>query len=161
MRSLWWLFDVWRDAIDALLNLRGDGWAVGFDATTWLGTGAQPWNDWDFGRTMPTTFKQTNLISDGSVPAQTTDPNLINPWGVAYGSVGTGGEFWISDAGTGLTSIDSVAAPLGARVHRMKRECENSINGALRDRRSDRPAVSHPSRRGMSSSFPARAHAAP
>ena len=110
MRSLWWLFDVWRDAIDALLNLRGDGWAVGFDATTWLGTGAQPWNDWDFGRTMPTTFKQTNLISDGSVPAQTTDPNLINPWGVAYGSVGTGGEFWISDAGTGLTSIDSVTS---------------------------------------------------
>ena len=41
----------------------------------------------------PTTFRQTNLISDGSVAAQTTDPNLINPWGISYGSVGTGGEF--------------------------------------------------------------------
>jgi hypothetical protein len=27
----------------------------------------------------PTTFRQTNLISDGSVAAQTTDPNPINP----------------------------------------------------------------------------------
>jgi uncharacterized protein (TIGR03118 family) len=58
----------------------------------------------------PTTFRQTNLISDGSVAAQTTDPNLINPWGISYGSVGTGGEFWISEAGTGLTSIDTVTS---------------------------------------------------
>lgn len=54
------------------------------------------------------TFTQTNLISDGSVPAQTIDPNLINPWGVSYGSIGTGGEFWISDTGTGLSGIHTV-----------------------------------------------------
>ena len=54
-----------------------------------------------------TTFTQTNLISDGSVPAERTDPNLINPWGVAYSPTS---PFWISDNGTGLTSIDSVAA---------------------------------------------------
>src|SRR3954451_8875508 len=57
-----------------------------------------------------TSFKQTNLISDGSVPALSTDPNLINPWGISYGSLGTGGEFWISDAGRGLTSIDVIAS---------------------------------------------------
>jgi len=58
----------------------------------------------------PTSFTQTNLISDGAVPAETTDPNLINPWGISYGSIGTGGEFWISDGGTGLTSIDTVTS---------------------------------------------------
>lgn len=56
-----------------------------------------------------TTFTQTNLISDGFVSAQTTDPNLINPWGVAYSSTGA---FWISDNGTGLTSIDKVTASM-------------------------------------------------
>ena len=30
----------------------------------------------------PTSYVQTNLVSDGSVPAKTTDPNLINPWGI-------------------------------------------------------------------------------
>jgi uncharacterized protein (TIGR03118 family) len=52
-----------------------------------------------------TTFTQTNLISDGSVPAERTDPNLINPWGVAYSPTS---PFWISDNGAGLASIDSV-----------------------------------------------------
>ena len=60
--------------------------------------------------TTATSFTQTNLISDGSVPAEQTDPNLINPWGISYGSIGTGGEFWISDGGTGLTSIDTVTS---------------------------------------------------
>jgi len=48
------------------------------------------------------TFTQTNLVSDGFVPAQQTDPNLINPWGVSYSPTS---PFWISDNGTGLASI--------------------------------------------------------
>jgi hypothetical protein len=28
-------------------------------------------------------YTQTNLVSDGSVPAAHTDPNLINPWGMS------------------------------------------------------------------------------
>ena len=55
----------------------------------------------------PTTFTQTNLISDGSVPAQVTDKKLINPWGVSHSPTS---PFWISDNGTGLTSIDSLNA---------------------------------------------------
>jgi uncharacterized protein (TIGR03118 family) len=58
----------------------------------------------------PTTFTQTNLISDGSRqagPAQQTDPNLINPWGVAYSATG---PFWISENNSGVSSIDSVTA---------------------------------------------------
>lgn len=39
-------------------------------------------------------YQQTNIESDGSVPAQLTNPNLINPWGL---SSAVGGAFWISD----------------------------------------------------------------
>jgi hypothetical protein len=28
-------------------------------------------------------FTQTNLVSDGSVAAELTDPSLINPWGTS------------------------------------------------------------------------------
>jgi hypothetical protein len=51
------------------------------------------------------TFIQDNLISDGSILAQATDPNLVNPWGVSFSPTS---PFWISDNGAGLTSIDSV-----------------------------------------------------
>ena len=53
-----------------------------------------------------TTFTQTNLVSDGSVPALQIDSNLINPWGVSHSPTS---PFWISDNGTGLASIDSVS----------------------------------------------------
>jgi uncharacterized protein (TIGR03118 family) len=56
-------------------------------------------------RSAPTTFTQTNLISDTPGQAQQTDPNLINPWGVAYGPTG---PFWISENNSGFTSVDSV-----------------------------------------------------
>ena len=47
-------------------------------------------------------FNVTNLVSDGSVPAATIDPNLINPWGISYAPTG---PFWVSDNGTGLATI--------------------------------------------------------
>ena len=48
------------------------------------------------------TFAQTNLVSDGFVPAPTIDPNLINPWGVADSATG---PFWVSDNGMGVATI--------------------------------------------------------
>ena len=60
-----------------------------------------------------TVFMQTNLVSDGFVPAALTDPNLINPWGV---SEGPSTPFWVSDNGTGLASVYQVPAPGGAPV---------------------------------------------
>src|SRR5215813_13390235 len=48
------------------------------------------------------TFVQTNLVSDGFVPAPTMDPNLINPWGVAHGPTT---PFWVSDNGAGVATI--------------------------------------------------------
>ena len=47
-------------------------------------------------------FTQTNLVSDGFVPAEQTDPNLINPWGVSSSPTG---PLWISDNNSGLASI--------------------------------------------------------
>jgi len=47
-------------------------------------------------------FTQTNLVSDIPGMAKTTDPNLVNPWGVSFSS---GSPFWISDNGTGLATL--------------------------------------------------------
>jgi uncharacterized protein (TIGR03118 family) len=48
-------------------------------------------------------FSQIDLISDGAVPAQQhADPNLINPWGVAYSPTG---PFWVSDNGSGVVTF--------------------------------------------------------
>ena len=53
-----------------------------------------------------TTFLQTNLVSDGFVPAGQTDHNLINPWGMSSSSTS---PIWISENGTGLASIYGVS----------------------------------------------------
>jgi uncharacterized protein (TIGR03118 family) len=47
-------------------------------------------------------YKQTNLVSDGFVPALTTDMHLKNPWGIA---AIPGAPFWIADNGTGLSTL--------------------------------------------------------
>lgn len=44
----------------------------------------------------------TNLVSNGAVPAATIDPNLVNPWGIARSPTG---PIWISDNGTGLSTL--------------------------------------------------------
>ena len=45
---------------------------------------------------------ETDLVSDGATKAAFKDPNLINPWGISYSPLG---EFWVSDNGTGLTTL--------------------------------------------------------
>ena len=47
-------------------------------------------------------FLQTNLVSDGLVPAANIDPNLINPWGVAFNKKG---PFWVADNNAGVATI--------------------------------------------------------
>jgi uncharacterized protein (TIGR03118 family) len=49
-----------------------------------------------------TSFAQTNLVSDGFVPAPTIDPNLINPWGLTLSATS---PFWVSDNGMGVTTV--------------------------------------------------------
>ncbi len=51
---------------------------------------------------VPSTFTQTNLISDIPGVAGTTDPNLVNPWGF---SEDPSGPLWVSDQGTGVSTF--------------------------------------------------------
>lgn len=59
-------------------------------------------------------YIQTNLVSDGFVPAETTDTNLINPWGLVQSSTS---PFWVSDNGVNVSTLyTGQAAKLGLTV---------------------------------------------
>ena len=45
---------------------------------------------------------QTNLVSDLPGVAAVTDPNLVNAWGLSRSS---GSPWWVSDNGTGLSTL--------------------------------------------------------
>src|SRR5258708_32213595 len=51
-------------------------------------------------------FSQTNLVSDVPGLAANTDPNLKNPWGVAFSATS---PFWTSDQVTGLSTLYNAA----------------------------------------------------
>src|SRR6185503_11411683 len=56
------------------------------------------------------TFTQTNLVSNVAGRATTTDPNLVNPWGMALG-INSG--IWISNHGAGkATTYDGTGQPI-------------------------------------------------
>src|SRR5438445_12411674 len=48
------------------------------------------------------TYSSTNFQSDIAGVAQHTDPNLVNPWGMAASATGT---IWVSDNGTGVSTL--------------------------------------------------------
>jgi uncharacterized protein (TIGR03118 family) len=47
-------------------------------------------------------YKVTPLVSDLPGVAAFTDPHLVNPWGISYAP---SGPFWVSDNGTGLSTV--------------------------------------------------------
>src|SRR3989442_5309400 len=47
-------------------------------------------------------YSWTNLQSDIPGVAANVDPNLVNPWGMAASS---GGTIWVSDNGTGVSTL--------------------------------------------------------
>ena len=47
-------------------------------------------------------YTQTNIVSDIPNKAITTDPNLKNAWGIAFGP---GSPIWVADNGTGLSTL--------------------------------------------------------
>ncbi len=53
------------------------------------------------------TVGRTDLITDnqGANPALTTDPNLVNAWGMSFSGTS---PFWVSDNGTGLSTLYAV-----------------------------------------------------
>jgi uncharacterized protein (TIGR03118 family) len=52
-------------------------------------------------------FGSTNLVTDDQSvnAARITDPNLVNAWGISHSS---GSPFWVSDNGTGVSTLYSV-----------------------------------------------------
>lgn len=48
-------------------------------------------------------YTVTNLVSDQAGQALIQDSSLVNAWGIALGP--TGGNFWVSDNGTGVTTL--------------------------------------------------------
>ncbi|MEI8197994.1 MAG: TIGR03118 family protein [Phycisphaerae bacterium] len=54
-------------------------------------------------------YQVTNLLSnDVTIAAPLHDPNLINPWGLAYSAAG---PYWFSDNATGLSTLYSSSPP--------------------------------------------------
>jgi uncharacterized protein (TIGR03118 family) len=47
-------------------------------------------------------YKQTNLVSNVSGIAHTTDPQLVNPWGISFLP---GQEFWVADNNSGFSTL--------------------------------------------------------
>lgn len=50
----------------------------------------------------PNAYVQRNLVSDRAGAAEHMDPNLVNPWGIAFNPFGL---VWVSDNGTGLSTL--------------------------------------------------------
>jgi len=58
------------------------------------------------GARAPNAYTRVNLVSDQPGHARLTDPNLVNPWGLA---AGPGTPLWVSDNGTDVASVYSGA----------------------------------------------------
>lgn len=58
-------------------------------------------------------YQQHNLVSDGSVTADHTDPNLVNAWGIAFNP---NAVVWIADNGTGKATLYDGTGALQALV---------------------------------------------
>src|ERR1700758_1317897 len=61
-------------------------------------------------------YSWTNFQSDIPGVATHTDPNLVNPWGMAASS---GGTIWVSDNGTGVSTLyhqDGTAVSLVVQI---------------------------------------------
>jgi len=57
-------------------------------------------------------YKVTNIISDGSVPANLIDANFINPWGISASPT-----WWINAQGTGLDYVVAAAGTVAFKVN--------------------------------------------
>jgi len=61
-------------------------------------------------------YVQRNLVSDGAEKADHTDPNLKNPWGIAFNPTG---PVWVANNGTGTSTLydgDGNIVPLVVQI---------------------------------------------
>src|SRR5438445_12385097 len=47
-------------------------------------------------------YRETDLVSDIAGMARTTDPHLLNPWGIGLSPTG---PFWVADNGSGVATV--------------------------------------------------------
>ena len=59
-------------------------------------------------------YNQTNVQSDVPGLAANTDPDLVNPWGLAFNGART--VLWVSDNGTGLSTLYNNGTKLALKV---------------------------------------------
>jgi uncharacterized protein (TIGR03118 family) len=71
-------------------------------------------------------YLETNLISNLPGIAQLRDTNLVNPWGISFSA---SGPFWISDNGSGLSTLYAVTNDAGGGPHVAKQGLEVAIPG--------------------------------
>jgi uncharacterized protein (TIGR03118 family) len=71
-------------------------------------------------------YLQTNLVSDLPGIAQLHDKKLVNPWGISFSD---SGAFWISDNGSGLSTLYAVTNDAGGVPHVVKQNLEVAIPG--------------------------------
>jgi uncharacterized protein (TIGR03118 family) len=68
-------------------------------------------------------YTQVNLVANTSGVAPVTDPNLVNPWGVSRTS---SSPWWISDNGTGLSTLYNGAGAINPLVVTIPKADPNS-----------------------------------
>jgi len=73
-----------------------------------------------------TLFRQLKLVSDQPGVAEIQDTNLVNAWGVSFSS---GSPFWISDNGTGKSTLYAVTNDATGRPHAMTQGLVVNIPG--------------------------------
>jgi uncharacterized protein (TIGR03118 family) len=71
-------------------------------------------------------YRQTNLVSDQAGMALLQDTNLVNAWGI---SAGPATPFWVSDNGSGLSTLYAVAYDASGMVQVTKQPLEVAIPG--------------------------------
>lgn len=71
-------------------------------------------------------YMQTNLVSDLAGVAQLQDTNLLNAWGISFSSTS---PFWISDNGSGLSTLYAVTNDSSGSPHVVKQGLQVTIAG--------------------------------
>jgi uncharacterized protein (TIGR03118 family) len=71
-------------------------------------------------------YQQVNLVSDQPGVAMLQDTNLVNAWGISFS---TTSPFWISDNGTGLSTLYAVTNDNNGVTHVVKQGLQVTIPG--------------------------------
>ena len=71
-------------------------------------------------------YLQTNLVSDLAGIAQLQDTNLVNPWGISFSATS---PFWISDNGSGLSTLYALTNDPSGAPHVAKQSLQVEIPG--------------------------------